>query len=121
MIFFNDRRKSPTFKNPAVGAAAKAGAIKYAPKEEMVPMNKVSKIGTRIFGDKTYTTTKPKMVAKGSKKEARYKAREAWADAHEAKVDAKYAQKNRIESKKAELKAKKRDMKFAEMSKKAGK
>lgn len=103
-MFFNDRR---TIKNPAVAAAAKSGAIKYAPKEEMVPMNKVSKAGTRLLGEKVYTTEKPKMVAKGSRKEARYQKREAWADNYEAKVDAKYAQKNRIEQKKRELKAKK--------------
>ena len=104
MISWNDRR---TIKNPAVAAAAKTGAIKYAPKEEMVPMHKVSKAGTRLLGEKVYTSEKPKMVAKGSRKEARYKAREAWADAHEAKVDAKYAQQSRIDQKKKALKAKK--------------
>ena len=93
-MIFNDRRK-PTFKNPAVGAAARAGSIKnLGPKVEKVPMENISKMGTRFFGTTTTRGTgKPKMVEPGSKKAAKLQKKSEWAKGYEAKQDAKYAKK----------------------------
>ena len=89
-MLFNDRRQ-PTFKNPAVGAAARAGSIKdLGPKVEKVPMENISKMGTRFFGAATTKTNKPKMVVPGSKKAAKLQKKSEWARDYEAKSDAKY-------------------------------
>ena len=92
-MLFNDRRQ-PTFKNPAVGAAARAGSIKdLGPKIEKVPMENISKWGTRVFGEATTKTNKPKMVAPGSKKAAKLQKKSEWARNYEAKQEAKYQAK----------------------------
>ena len=80
-MMFNDRRQ-PKFKNPAVGAAARAGSIKAtsAPEKpsgpQKVPMENISKLGTRLFGVPTVKGKgKPKMVVPGSKQAAKLKAK----------------------------------------------
>lgn len=93
-MIFNDRRKA-TFKNPAVGAAARGGSIKdLGPKVEKVPMENISKTATRIFGvPTTKGRGKPKMVVPGSKKAAKLQAKSEWADAYDKKQEAKYSAK----------------------------
>lgn len=77
MIQFNDRRKSAKFKNPAVEAAARSGAIKYAPKNETEKVFKVNRPMTSVMFGKGNGTLVGKEVSvkKGSKKADKLKAR----------------------------------------------
>jgi hypothetical protein len=71
-------------------ARANARGLKAANEPKKVPMENVSKIATRIFGQGT-TAGKPKMVVPGSKKAKRLQAKSDWSDRYEAKADAKYS------------------------------
>ena len=77
MISWNDRRKSPSFKNPAVEAVAKSGAIKPMPKNETEKVFKVNRPMTSMFyGKGGYAIVGHEVsVKKGSKKADRLKSR----------------------------------------------
>ena len=71
-------------------ARANARGLKAANEPKKVPMENVSKIATRIFGQGT-TAGKPKMVVPGSKKAKKLQAKSDWSDRYEAKADAKFS------------------------------
>lgn len=71
-------------------ARANARGLKAANEPKKVPMENVSKIATRIFGQGT-TAGKPKMVVPGSKKANKLQAKSDWSDRYEAKADAKFS------------------------------
>ena len=71
-------------------AKANARGLKAANEPKKVPMENVSKIATRIFGQPT-TAGKPKMVVPGSKKAKKLQAKSDWSDRYEAKADAKFS------------------------------
>ena len=71
-------------------ARANARGLKAANEPKKVPMENVSKIATRIFGQGT-TAGKPKMVVPGSKKAQKLQAKSDWSDRYEAKADAKFS------------------------------
>lgn len=75
-MIFNDRRQ-PSFKNPAVGAAARGGSIKAMPKNETEKVFKVNRPMTRLLAGKGGAALigHDVDVKKGSKKEAKLKAR----------------------------------------------
>lgn len=77
MIAWNDRRKSASFKNPSVEAAAKAGSIKAAPKGDTEKVFKVNRPMTSLFHGKggAAVVGKEVTVKKGSKKAEKLKAR----------------------------------------------
>jgi len=78
MIAWNDRRKSPKFNNPAVEAAAKAGSITAAPKNETEKVFKVNRPMTKLLVGKGggALVGHDVNVKAGSKKAARLKKRE---------------------------------------------
>lgn len=92
-MFFNDRRKNSNtvLDKKNVIAAAKAGSIKPTNKVDKVPMENISKLGTKVFGrPTTHGTGKPKMVAPGSKKAARLQNKSEWAKDYAKKAEARY-------------------------------